>query len=144
MQIHRVTSDEWDLWRDLRLEALACDPGGFGSTLAREQAFTEDYWRESVGRGLKLVALAPGPAGLVGAFADSVGLQLYSMWVRDTHRGRGVGEALVKTVLEWAAEHGWKVVRLRVYDHNLPARRLYERLGFTKAAEPEFMEFQVS
>ena len=66
------------------------------------------------------------------------------MWVRASHRGRKVGEALVKAVLEWAAEQGWDVVRLRVYDDNLPARRLYKRLGFVDADEPEHMEFVVS
>jgi ribosomal protein S18 acetylase RimI-like enzyme len=144
MQIHRVTSDEWELWRDVRLEALTADPDGFGSTLAREQAYTEDDWRETVERGLKLVALAPGPVGLVGAASQPSGLHLYSMWVRSSHRGRGVGEALVKAVLAWAAEQGWNVVRLRVYDDNLPARRLYKRLGFVDADEPEHMEFVVS
>ncbi|GGN14829.1 N-acetyltransferase [Lentzea pudingi] len=144
MQIHQVQPDDWELWRDVRLEALAADPDGFGSTLAREQAYTEDDWRESVERDLKLVALAPEPVGLVGAASKPDGLHLYSMWVRSSHRGRGVGEALVKAVLAWAAEEGWKVVRLRVYDDNEPARRLYERLGFVDADEPEHMEFVMS
>ncbi|MEV6241324.1 GNAT family N-acetyltransferase [Lentzea sp. NPDC051838] len=144
MQIHQVTPDDWELWRDVRLEALASDPDGFGSTLAREQAYTEDDWRDSVERGLKLVALTPEPVGLVGAASQPTGLHLYSMWVRRSHRGRGVGEALVNGVLTWAAEQGWKVVRLRVYDDNLPARRLYKRLGFVDAEEPEHMELVVS
>ncbi|WP_434440571.1 hypothetical protein [Lentzea sp. E54] len=46
MQIHRVTPDEWRVWRDIRLEALASDPSEFGSTLAREQAYGDDEWRE--------------------------------------------------------------------------------------------------
>lgn len=144
MQIHQVTPDDWRLWRDARLAALAADPDGFGSTLAREQAYTEDDWRDYAGRKLKLVALDPGPVGLIGAMSQPTGLYLYSMWVRASHRGQGVGEALVRTVLAWAAEEGWKVVRLRVYDGNLPARRLYERLGFVEADEPEHMEFLVS
>ncbi|MET9230606.1 GNAT family N-acetyltransferase [Lentzea sp. NPDC003310] len=144
MQIQQLTPDAWTLWRDVRLEALASDPGGFGSTLAREQAYTEADWRESVGRGLKFVALAPEPAGLVGAAETPGGLELYSMWVRSSHRGRGVGEALVRAVLTAAAGEGWKLVRLRVYDDNEPARRLYRRMGFVDVDEPEHMEFRVS
>ena len=144
MQIHQVEPDEWALWRDIRLDALASDPEEFGSTLAREQAYTEDEWRERAGEGLKLVALAPEPVALVAATAKPEGLYLYSMWVRDSHRGLGVGEALVRTVLTWAAEEGWKVVRLRVWDDNLPARRLYRRLGFVDVDEPEHMECRVS
>ncbi|SDM37245.1 Acetyltransferase (GNAT) family protein [Lentzea albidocapillata subsp. violacea] len=144
MQIHQVMPDEWELWRDIRLDALASDPGEFGSTLAREQAYSEDDWRARAAEGLKLVALGPRPVALVAATAKPEGLYLYSMWVRDSHRGQGVGEALVRTVLTWAAEKGWKVVRLRVWDDNLPARRLYKRLGFVDAEEPEHMEFRVS
>ena len=144
MRIHRVRPEDWRWWRDARLEALAADPAGFGSTLAREQACTEDDWRESAERGLKLVALDPEPVGLVGAMTGPAGVELYSMWVRGSHRGRGVGEALVNAVLAWAAEDGWKVVRLRVYDDNLPARRLYGRLGFVDSDEPEHMEHLLS
>ncbi|MGI5505690.1 GNAT family N-acetyltransferase [Lentzea sp. CA-135723] len=144
MHIHQVEPDEWALWRDIRLDALASDPEEFGSTLAREQVYTEDEWRERAAEGLKLVALDPAPVALVAATAKPEGLYLYSMWVRDSHRGRGVGEALVRTVLTWAAEEGWKVVRLRVWDDNLPARRLYRRLGFVDVDEPEHMEFRVS
>ncbi|WP_394616505.1 GNAT family N-acetyltransferase [Lentzea sp. JNUCC 0626] len=144
MHIHQVEPDEWALWRDVRLEALRSDPAEFGSTLAREQAYTEDEWRERAGEGLKLVALDPKPVALVAATAKPEGLYLYSMWVRDSHRGLGVGEALVRTVLTWAAEEGWKVVRLQVWDDNLPARRLYRRLGFVDVDEPQHMEFRVS
>lgn len=144
MQIHQVTPDEWRLWRDVRLEALAADPAEFGATLASEQEYGEDEWRERVGRSLSLVALDPGPVGLVGAISKHGDLYLFSMWVRSSHRGRGVGEALVKAVLVRAAEEGCKRVRLRVWDQNLPARKLYERLGFVDAEEPEHMEYEVS
>lgn len=144
MQIHQVMPDEWELWRDTRLDALASDPEEFGSTLAREQAYSDDDWRDRAAEGLKLVALDSRPVALVAATAQPEGLYLYSMWVRDSHRGRGIGEALVRTVQAWAAEEGWKIVRLRVHDHNLPARRLYERLGFVDVEEPEHMEFRVS
>lgn len=144
MQIHQVMPGDWELWRDTRLDALASDPEEFGSTLAREQKYSDDDWRARAAEGLKLVALDPRPVALVAASATPEGLYLYSMWVRDSHRGQGVGEVLVKTVLTWAVDEGWKVVRLRVYDHNVPARRLYGRLGFVDAEEPEHMEFRVS
>jgi ribosomal protein S18 acetylase RimI-like enzyme len=144
MQIHQVTPDEWRLWRDIRLEALTSDPDDFGSTLAREEEYSESDWRDKLAEGLKLVALDDGPVGLVAAAPEPEGLYLYSMWVSSSRRGRGVGEALVREVLAWAAAEGWKLVRLRVWDDNLPARRLYSRLGFVDAFEPEHMEFVLS
>ncbi|HUQ55427.1 GNAT family N-acetyltransferase [Lentzea sp.] len=144
MEIHQVEPDEWRLWRDTRLAALSSDPEEFGSTLAAEQRYGETEWRDRAAEGLKLVALDQEPVALVAATAKPEGLYLHSMWVRPSHRGRGIGEALVRTVLEWAAEEGWKVVVLRVWVDNLPARKLYRRLGFVQAEDPEHMEFRVS
>lgn len=144
MQILQVTPDDWQLWRDIRLEALGSDPEEFGSTLAREQGYTEQDWRNLLVEGVKVVACDPDPVGMVASTPKPDGLYLFSMWVRDSHRGRGLGEALVREVLTWAAAHGWKVVRLRVWEDNLPARRLYKRLGFVNSEEPEHMECRVS
>ncbi|MFD4642443.1 GNAT family N-acetyltransferase [Lentzea sp. NPDC058436] len=144
MQIHQVAPDEWRLWRDIRLEALSSDPEEFGSTLAVEQEYDETEWRERAAEGLKVVALDDEPVALVAATAKPEGLYLYSMWVRPSHRGRGLGEGLLKAVLEWAVEEGWKVVRLRVWVDNLPARRLYKRLGFVETEDPEYLQLAVS
>ncbi|GHH50910.1 GNAT family N-acetyltransferase [Lentzea cavernae] len=144
MEIHQVAPDEWRLWRDIRLEALSSDPEEFGSTLAVEQEFDEAEWRERAAEGLKVVALDDDPVALVAATAKPEGLYLYSMWVRPSHRGRGLGEGLLKAVLAWAVQEGWKVVRLRVWVDNLPARRLYKRLGFVDTEDPEYLQLAVS
>ena len=45
-------------------------------------------------------------------------------------RGRGVGAALLEAAFEHAGREGLRRIRLRVLATNVPARRLYERLGF--------------
>lgn len=50
-------------------------------------------------------------------------------------RGRGVGTALISTVLDWAAGHTTiEKVCLSCFATNAGARRLYERLGFVTEA----------
>jgi ribosomal protein S18 acetylase RimI-like enzyme len=49
------------------------------------------------------------------------------------HRGRGVGTALIRELLEEAAQNGQRV-SIHVEKHN-PALRLYERLGFEPVAD---------
>ena len=49
------------------------------------------------------------------------------------HRGRGIGTALLRGLLGEAAAAG-KRLSIHVDKHN-PARRLYERLGFTESAD---------
>lgn len=59
--------------------------------------------------------------------------------------GKGVGRVLVETVLQWARTEGHTVVRLWVTETNDPARRLYERCGFTLTGErkplPSYPEY---
>lgn len=141
--IRRVLPDDWELWRDIRLEALRSDPAEFGSTLAREQEFDEAHWRDTLSRGLKVVAEDPHPVGLVACSPEQDWLALYSMWVGPGHRGQGLGGALVKEVLDYAAEQRFPRVRLRVWAANHSARRLYSRMGFVDA-DGEYMDFQVS
>lgn len=49
------------------------------------------------------------------------------------YRNQGIGRALVQAVLD-EAERAGKIVSIHVEVHN-PAKRLYERLGFTVAGE---------
>lgn len=93
--VRRVGPDEWAVWRELRLAALADAPDAFGSSLAAEQDYDEATWRDLLhpGRGLRAVAFAPDPVGIVGAHHStevSGMVKLTGMWVRPTARGTGV------------------------------------------------------
>jgi len=49
-------------------------------------------------------------------------------------RGRGYGTDLMRAAEDLARGLGAGVVRLNVFGHNAPARRLYDRLGYTALA----------
>jgi len=76
---------------------------------------------------------------VVGAVAwteDPAGLDIdRPVVVPDAHR-QDVGSALVRAVLRRAADRRTTVSTGR---ENMPARRLYERLGFTCAGEEEII-----
>ncbi len=133
--IRPVTEDDWRVMRDIRLEALREDPTAFGSSSAREAVFTEADWRRRAGgHGFfaYLAELGPGPVGIVGGIEEAPGTaQLVSMWVRPQARGRQVGVALIEAVVDWARAQRMTRLVLWVTETNKPARRLYERSGFT-------------
>lgn len=61
-------------------------------------------------------------------------VELISLWVRPDARACGVGDEAVRRVVAWAAaEHPGSSVVLSSKIGNEPARRLYERHGFTDA-----------
>jgi GNAT superfamily N-acetyltransferase len=137
----RLGPDDWQIWRDVRLAALAEAPNAFASSLVKEQGYDEAAWRDWLhpDRGMKAVACADTAAvGLVGAWVpeDRHGaVELYSMWVQRSWRGRGVGDLLVTEVINWAREHNHKRVDLWIVDDNPTAGRLYQRHGFRATDE---------
>jgi RimJ/RimL family protein N-acetyltransferase len=54
------------------------------------------------------------------------------MFVVASHRGRGVGTALMTEAMRWAREHRLERIELTVYPHNAAALALYRRFGFVE------------
>ena len=129
-----MSDDDWKLWRELRLAALAEAPYAFGSTLGAWQDAGEEQWRDRlrIPGARDLVGYLDGePVGMasgVPAGADAV--EIISVWVSPAGRGRGVGDALIGAIADWAAASGAAAVRLSVRADNAAAVRLYERAGF--------------
>ena len=54
------------------------------------------------------------------------------LFIREEHRGRGVGREALRFAGEFCSERGIKALRLEVENTNTKARHLYEREGFKK------------
>ena len=143
-EIRALTVEDWRDYRALRLAALADAPYAFGSTLAREQPFEDDRWRQRLSSGVTLCAFVDSEAsGLAGGLRPGVygddahpeAAYLVQMWVHPSSRGRGIGAALVERVIEWARAQGYPELRLTVSEGNDNAERLYTRLGFVRTGD---------
>jgi ribosomal protein S18 acetylase RimI-like enzyme len=129
--VRRLTATDWMALRDARLAALAEAPYAFSSTVAREQAFTEQTWRERAGSG-RTFAAWDGDAivGLATGLPEDGQWHLVGMWVSPKVRGTGVADRLVTAVCELARQSGFTSVTLWVTEVNGRARAFYRRLGF--------------
>ena len=63
--------------------------------------------------------------------------EILSIAVAAGHRGRGLSRNLLLTHLGHLAGHGVRKIFLEVEENNQPARRLYERAGFSVAGRRE-------
>lgn len=99
-------------------EELTVDDAGWQARLARPDVAT--FVAHADGEDIGLVTSAP--------YGDHAGL--FSMWVDPRHRGRGVGEALVRAAVSWAMQQGYERMLLDVGDSNVAAVAFYTRLGF--------------
>lgn len=135
--LRRLTPDDAALYRDIRLEGLADSPDAFASTRESEQSEPLDRFAKRLAdsyvlgafRGTRLVGVAgfyvqPKPKHMHKGM-------LWGMYVRPEARQTGIGRRLVEAIIEHARERV-ELLQLMVVSDNLPARRLYESLGFVE------------
>jgi ribosomal protein S18 acetylase RimI-like enzyme len=136
LRIVTAAPDDWERVRAVRLAALADAPDAFGSTLAREEPQPESWWRGRLASTDRVTLLAVVDGSDVGMVAggphdgDADDAGLYAMWVAPGGRGTGVAPRLIRSVVAWARDAGYRRMLLDVADHNLPAIACYERNGF--------------
>lgn len=162
LSVVRLTPDDWEVHRDLRLEALATDPEAFGATYADNAAYDEATWRARLAAVTYWQVHEAGmPLGMVGLWdplsdgvADEAWVQgdagegaddervpfVIGMFVRAAARGRGVGSALIDQAIAEAGERGCARLALDVHAGNTAARALYDRHGFQVVADAVLSE----
>jgi RimJ/RimL family protein N-acetyltransferase len=132
-----LTRDDAAAYRAIRLAALASDPDAFSSTLEIEREYPLGRFADRLADshvvggfdGAELVGVAgfyvqPGPKhGHKG--------MLWGMYVRRSYRGTGLARRLVTAIIEHASQRV-ELLQLFVISDNVPARRLYQRLGFAE------------
>jgi ribosomal protein S18 acetylase RimI-like enzyme len=112
---------------------------------------TDADGRASVARLLadpetEFVLAAPAPGGAAagvaqlrfryGFWRSGGDCLLEDLYVDASARGAGVGRALVRATLDRARERGCRRAELDVNESNAAALALYERFGFSAAANP--------
>ena len=139
--IRTILPDDAAALRELRLEGLRENPLAFTADLSESESHPMEWWRDLATRGggageLILVADARGGlAGMTGVYLPKQPKLRHSgviwgVYVRPAFRGRGIGEALIRSTLDWARQRKLATVRLSVVAVNHSARRCYERCGF--------------
>ncbi|HSK05387.1 MAG TPA: dihydropteroate synthase [Kofleriaceae bacterium] len=142
--LRQLRPEDWRLWRDLRLRALADAPDAFAETLAEARARDDAGWQALAAprpHVVQLVAERGGaPAGMAVAVIDlddPARANLYAMWVAPEARGAGLGRALVDAALRWTRGRAALELSLQVTEGNEPARALYEGCGFRDTGRRE-------
>lgn len=133
MQARRLRTDEWALWKAIRLRALAEDPVAFGSTLVRESAYTDQDWQEraallakGIDRVMFVAEAGNAVVGCGGAFLESDGTPgVVSMWVEPSFRRHGAARRLLSAIEQWARRRAKDRLTLVVLEGNREAEAVY-------------------
>lgn len=152
--VWRLTPDDWQVFRDIRLASLRESPQAFSSTLQAALERDEASWRNGLAQRTQFVAMAGEDAvGTAGGVVEPSGQsgELISMWVAPEWRGKGVAARLIEEVSAWAATAGFTELRLWVVEGNVRAERTYARAGFAPTGRTQpvrdgepLMEFEMA
>lgn len=96
------------------------------------------YDNSHLGRVMGFVQLTQGTieACLVGVENP---IELQRLYIAEEYHGTGVGGALVRYVEQLARERGFATMWLGVWEENIKAQMVYERLGFKRIGEHDFV-----
>jgi ribosomal protein S18 acetylase RimI-like enzyme len=141
LSVRRLREDDWAALRTARLAALAEAPYAFGSTVAREQQFTEENWRDRTRTGAVFGAWSGAEiVGLATGREDpGEGWGLYGMWVHPDLRGTRTASALADAVCAHARALGGDRISLWVTEVNERAGAFYARMGFAPTGERQLV-----
>lgn len=116
-------------------EIHALDREEFG-----EDAYPRAFFRQAIDLWPSLI-LAAEDGGEIRGYAVAAPEEgrstawILAAVVTESYRGRGIGRAVVRALLERMAEMGFREVRLTVAPTNAGALHLYESIGFRRVGE---------
>lgn len=134
--IIQLPPDSWQVYRELRLEALQNDPQAFGGSYEEEINLTPTNWQNRL-KSMWFAWTDNQIIGMIGLVQNKeMGIKHYaflvSLWVKPAYRRQGIGALLIKHVQKDAPTKQLRKILLHVTKTQPGALRLYEPVGFKK------------
>jgi RimJ/RimL family protein N-acetyltransferase len=134
--IRLLTTEDFALWKAIRLEAVRGHPEAFGSTYEESLLAGDSEWAQSLKNNFIFAYLdKEHPVGVAGYFfKDATKLRhrgrIFTAYVHKDYRGKGIMDWLLGAIGYHARDNGIEQLHLDVGTYNENALRCYERNGF--------------
>ncbi|MDR6670155.1 GNAT family N-acetyltransferase [Rhizobium sp. 1399] len=133
--IRRLSADELDLYRAIRLEALRSEPSSFATTIEDWLRLSREEWLARMASAVFVAFEENEPVGMMGLSRQMPSkmnhrARLVGVYLRKNLRGSGVAADLLDAVCDHAKSIGIQQLELTVSAEVARALRFYERHGF--------------
>ena len=135
--LRRFTTDDWQVFKAIRLEALRTELYFFGGRYILEVGLPDDEWKDRLSH--------PDDAAFWGLYDgdECIGLTgikkhpnypgsmvLSASFIRGEYRGRGLSALYYQTRIDWAREQGYTDVYVAHRIGNDASRAANQKFGF--------------
>lgn len=133
--VRRLTPDDYDALRALRLESLHRHPEFFAADPDQEDAMPREQWLSRLATAVSFGGFVDGALSGMVVFSKPSRPKLAhtgdvgAMYVREAARGTGLADALMRALIDHATETV-EQIQLTVNAENPRAIKFYERHGF--------------
>ncbi len=139
MIVRLFSSDEWQMYKAVRLKALHSDPHVFSSSYEAESAHPDQRWKDGVTSpdvGIFGVFHQDALIGMTGVAvkrddpARSTAM-LWGSWLEKEWRGKGISKKMYEARLAWARQHpSIKRVVVSHRESNVASKKANQKYGF--------------
>lgn len=142
LEIIELSSQDWHLFKDIRLEALQSDPDAFGATFIGEASWSDDEWIKRISDPKRFYLFAKshdkiiGMVGVAQSKEEKKILIVIGMYINKEFRKQGLGKRLLEEALDKARKfEGYDQLKLWVHKDQQPAISLYKSMDFVTVEE---------
>ena len=112
----KLTSDDWEKYKEIRLKALETDPRTFGSDFQTEYKKEEKEWRGMISDSNRSLYAALQGETFVGTAASKKlskdNYAIYGVYTFSEFRGKLVSEELIIKLIKEEKQNGSKLISL--------------------------------
>jgi ribosomal protein S18 acetylase RimI-like enzyme len=136
--IRRLTPDDVDIYRQIRLESLRQEPLAFGSYVEDWRKLPDAEWSCRLAEDDVFVSFdGTDPVGIMGIMPFTPSKMAHRgtivlVYLRKSYRGQGRAETLLRALESHAKQKGLRQLELEVLAENPTAIRFYERMGYRR------------
>ena len=137
-EIDAMRRDDWEKVRAIYLEGIATGNATFETTAPSWEEWDSAHLPHS-----RLVARTNSDIAGWAALSPVSRREVYagvaevSIYVKSTHRGRGVGRALLARLIGESERHGIWTLQAGIFPENQPSLLLHKRAGFREVGRRE-------
>ncbi len=135
IEVKKLSSEHWQEYRDLRLEALRQDTLAFGGSYEEEVTKSDAEWKKEIENVLFAMADEKAIGMIKYMFHARTKIRhianIYGVYVSQDYRSRGVGKMLMEAAL-MEIRNNPEIIKINLHVNPVQeaAQKLYESFGF--------------